>query len=147
MGILTWPSMCVATRASTCVATCASTCVATHASSNCPLLWASTCVITRASTCVVTHARLLFKNMPPGPPTLDPPTTDQLWANRVSLTSSFTLFGRSSHVTPKNFQKNVIKKSKKFHREIQNISLKNSKYFTKKVTGKYKKNHREMPRK
>ena len=67
MGILTWPSTCVATRASTCVAT--------HASSNCPLLWASTCskarastcVITRASTCVVTRARLLFKNMPPGP--------------------------------------------------------------------------------
>ena len=87
MGILTWPSTCVATRASTCVAT--------HASSNCPLLWASTCskarastcVITRASTCVVTRARLLFKNMPPGPSEspYPPPQTPDPWPQTTPL--------------------------------------------------------------
>ena len=58
-------STCITTRvcmvlngASTCSNTCASTCITTRA---------STCITTRASTCHYTCARLLFKNMRPGP--------------------------------------------------------------------------------
>ena len=58
-------STCITTRASrvlngasTCSNTCASTCITTRA---------STCITTRASTCHYTRARLLFKNMRPGP--------------------------------------------------------------------------------
>ena len=63
-------STCITTRASmvlngasTCSNTCASTCITTRA---------STCITTRASTCHYTRARLLFKNMPPGPQNTPP---------------------------------------------------------------------------
>ena len=66
-------STCSTTRASTCITTCASmvlngasTCSNTCAST-CITTRASTCITTRASTCHYTRARLLFKNMHPGP--------------------------------------------------------------------------------
>ena len=53
------------TRASTCITTRAS--MVLHGASTCSNTCASTCITTRASTCHYTRARLLFKNMPPGP--------------------------------------------------------------------------------
>ena len=59
----------------------------------------------------------------PRPLTLDP---DRLWAHQVCLTLSFTPFGRSSSVTPKN-PKQITEKYKKLH---QNNSQRNPKNFT-----------------
>ena len=71
--VLAPASTCSNKRASTCITTCAkmvlngaSTCSNTCAST-CITTCASTCITTRASTCHYTRARLLFKNMPPGP--------------------------------------------------------------------------------